>query len=579
MFSDYMKSNRKGDSVEWIKQSTKYQRILLKKLLEVMIVKRKGFIALLLALVMVVGLFAGCSQTKETPAEDSKPAESTDAPKEDTTPTEDPAPTSDAAWDTSKQDEIIVTVINGYYTAGEKKLAEEYMKLHPETKVTIDVIADNNSYTTKMQTILSSTDGSNTPDIVHSNFLGDVVGGAASALEQGYLMDMSTVLDMEHPYQDGLVRDMYDETVLTEAKNGSGGTAMQALPFDKCGISFFYNKTAFEALNLSAPETWEELLEVCQAFRDNGVQNPITVSSEASWIMASLADAGIRGQEYDFLIQPGDALWDEATMAANKNFVFDESNLTCDAFTVQSDERIAMAKHDGIIFSDVSKTAWTEFAKLARYFPENYLSSGADTVTEFEMQISPMLLSGSWNVGLLLDDLNQMPADKQFDWATFNIPGFANAPNGFGAEMRGLYVLGNVMGIVAKDDPDHQARVLDFYLYWYSQAGAQLCYEETLSNGNYVQGPSMIKGVTLSDTLNEKLAGFIVEGPVKQFCSQLVGMNETTEADRGIHNDLLNQLIAGSIDLDAFLERLNEIQQNYVASQQETSGWDYDPAT
>ena len=541
--------------------------------------KRKSLIALLLALVMVVALFAGCSKTTDAPAEDTTPTESTttDAPKEDTTaPVEDPAPASDTAWDTSKQDEIIVTVINGYYTAGEKKLAEEYMKLHPETKVTIDVIADNNSYTTKMQTILSASDDSNTSDIIHSNFL---PGGAASALEQSFLFDMATILDMEHPYQDGLVRDMYDEVVLTEMQNGSGGTGMQALPFDKCGISFFYNKTAFEALGLSAPETWEELLEVCQAFRDNGVENPITVSSEASWIMASLADAGFRDQEYDFLVQPGDAMWDEATMAANKDFVFDENNLACDAFTVQSDERIAIAKRDGIIFSDVSKTAWTEFAKLAQYFPVNYIAGGADTVTEFEMQISPIMLSGSWNVGLILDDLNQMPADKQFDWATFNIPGFANAPEGFGTEMRGLYTLGNVMGIVPKDDPDHQARVLDFYLYWYSQAGAQLCYEETLSNGNYVQGPCMIKGVTLSDTLNEKLAGFIVEGPVKQFCSQLVGMNETTEADRSVHNDLLNNFIAGSVDVDTFLQTLNEIQQNYVASQQESTGWDFDPAT
>lgn len=544
--------------------------------------KRKSLIALLLALVMVFGL-AACAGNSEAPAENPTPAESeqTDAPKEDApaSPAEEQEPATTAAWDTSKKDEIIVTVINGYYTAGEKKLAEEYMKLHPETKVTVDVIADNNSYTTKMQTILSSTDGSNTPDIIHSNFFGGVVGGAAAALEQGYLFDMSTILDMEHPYQDGLVRDMYDEIVLTEAKNDSGGVAMQALPFDKCGISFFYNKTAFENLGLHAPETWEELLEICQTFRDNGVETPITVSSEASWIMASLADAGFRGQEYDYLIQPGDALWDEGTMAANKDFAFDENDLACDAFTVQSDERIAMAKRDGIIFSDVSKTAWTEFAKLAQFFPVNYIAGGADTVTEFEMQFSPIMLSGSWNVGLILDDLNQMPADKQFDWATFNIPGFANAPEGFGSEMRGLYTLGNVMGIVAKDDPDHQARVLDFYLYWYSQAGAQLCYEETLSNGNYVQGPCMIKGVTLSDTLNEKLQGFIVEGPVKQFCSQLVGMNETTEADRSLHNDLLNNFIAGSVDLDTFLETLNGIQQNYVASQQETSGWDFDPTT
>lgn len=526
----------------------------------------KKLIALLLALVMVFGLVA-CGDNNSVEPNGSDPA----------APTADP--NAEVAWDTSKEDEIIVTVINGYYTAGEKKLAEEYMKLHPETKVTIDVIADNNSYNTKMQTILSSTDGSNTPDIVHSNFLGSVVGSAATAIEQGYLFDMTTILDMDHPYQDGLVRDMYDEVVLAEAINGSGGTALQALPFDKCGISFFYNKDAFADLGLSAPETWEDLLAACAAFENAGFENPITVSSEASWILASLADAGFRSQEYDFVVQPGDALYDEASMPDNANFTFDESNLACDTFVIQSDERIAAAKYNGIIFSDVSKTAWTEFANLAKYFPENYIAGGADTVTEFEMQISPMLLSGSWNVGLILDDLNKMPEDAQFDWATFNIPGFANAPEGFGSEMRGLYVLGNVMGIVPKDDADHQARVLDFYLYWYSQAGAQLCYEETLSNGNFVQGPAMIKGVTLSDALNEKLAGFIVEGPVKQYMSELIGQGMTTEADRSVHNDLINKFVAGEIDLDTFLNGLNDVMVAFVESQKETSGWDFDPAT
>lgn len=484
-----------------------------------------------------------------------------------------------AAWDTGKEDEIIVTVINGYYTAGEKKLAEEYMKLHPETKVTIDVIADNNSYNTKMQTILSSTDGSNTPDIVHSNFLGDVVGSAGAAIKQGYLFDMTTILDMEHPYQDGLVRDMFDPVVLAEAINGSGGAALQALPFDKCGVSFFYNKDAFAAQGLSAPGTWEELLAACAAFEEAGYENPVTVSSEASWILTSLADAGFRGQEYDYMVQPGDALYDEESMPDNADFVFDEENLACDTFVILSDERIASAKLNGSIFSDTSRNAWTEFAKLAKYFPENYIAGGADTVTEFEMQISPMLLSGSWNVGLILDDLNKMPEDAQFDWATFNIPGFANPPEGFGSKMRGLYVLGNVMGIVPKDDADHQARVLDFYLYWYSQAGAQLCYEETLSNGNYVQGPSMIKGVTLSEELNEKLAGFVVEGPVKQAMSGLTGISETTEADRAVHNDLVNKFIAGEIDIDTFLEGMNEIMTTFVKGQAENSGWDLDPAT
>ena len=482
-------------------------------------------------------------------------------------------------WDTSVEDEIIVTVINGYYTAGEQKLAEEYMALHPETKVTIDVIADNNSYTTKMQTVLADITADTASDIVHSNFLGNVVGSPAAALEQGILFDMSTILDMEHPYQDGLVRDMYDEVLIAETMSGSGGAAMQALPFDKCGISFFYNKTAFDELGLEAPETWEELLDICATLEENGVENPITVSSEASWILASLADAGLRSREYDFLVQPGDAIWDEATMSANIDFVFDENDMTCDTLTVASTERLLKAKEDGIILSDVSRTAWSEFAKLAQYFPENYYSGGADTVTEFEMQLSPMLISGSWNVGLILDDMNMMPEESRFEWATFKIPSFGNPPEGFQSEMRGMYVLGNIMGIIPKGDPDHDARVLDFYLYWYSQAGAQLCYEETLANGNYVQGPCMIKGVTLSDELNEKLEGFVTSGPVKQYSSEVIGMSQATQADMPLYNDLQNRFIGGEIDVDTFLEELNAITHNYTVSQMEASGYDLDPLT
>lgn len=533
--------------------------------------KSKKLVALLMTLTMTAAMLAGCGGNADTPNDNQ------DTPAADAGDTADE--TSDAAWDTSKQDEIIVSVINGYYTAGEKKLAEEYTKLHPETKVTIDVIADNNSYNTKMQTILSSSDKTGTSDIVHSNFYAEVAGDGASAISSGQLFDMATILDMDHPYQDGKVRDMFDENVLTEMYNRASGVGLMALPFDKCGISFYYNKTAFEAAGLEAPKTWEDLLKVCETFRENGVKNPVTVSSEASWILASLADAGFRGQEYDFLVQPGDAIWDEATMAANKDFKFDENDMSCDLFTVSSTERMMMAKEDGIIFSDVSKTAWTEFANLAKYFPENYIAGGADTVTEFETQLSPILLSGSWNVGLILDDLNQMPEDQQFEWATFNVPGFANAPEGFGSEMRGLYTLGNVMGILPKGDDDHDARVLDFYLYWYSQQGAQTCYEETLSNGNYVQGPAMIKGVTLSEELNEKLAGFIVGGPVKGFSSELIGMSQTTEGDRSVHNDLINKFIAGSIDLDTFLNGMNDVMHNYTLSQMENGGYDLDPTT
>ena len=540
--------------------------------------KMQKWIALLLAVLMLSAIFAGCAKNAAAPEQGDTQQTDTQGTETADQPTPQPQEGSDAAWDTSKNDEIIVTVINGYYTAGEKKLAEEYTKLHPETKVTVDVVSDNDAYMAKMQSLFSG-DMTGTSDIVHANFLTSALGGNEVCFQKNYLRELSDVLDMQHPYQDGLVRDMYNDTILTEARNSFGGLGIGALPFDKTGISFYYNKTAFEALGLEAPHTWEELLETCQTLRDNGYENPITVGQEASWILASLADAGFRYEESEFLVQPGDAIYDAETMSANDGFVFDDNNLSCDAFTVTSTERMLAARKNDIIHSNISRTSWTEFAKLAAYFPANWIGGGADNITEFETQVSPILLNGAWNVGLILDDINNMPESAQFDWATFNIRDFANAPEGFGTKMRGLYVLGNVMGIVPKNDADHDARVLDFYLYWYSQAGAQMCYEETLSNGNFVQGPCMINGVVLKDELMEKLTGFVVEGAVKAYSSELCGLYQTQEADRPIHNDLINKLTAGEIGIDTFLDSLAVVQGNDTDAKIEAGGYDLDPTT
>lgn len=280
--------------------------------------KRNKMVACLLAATMIFSSFlTGCSANggagdtqKETSKESAAGSESAASDKKDTengsegTTNGSASDASDAGWDTSKEDTITLAVINNFYTAGEKKLAEEYMKLHPETKVVVDVISDNDSYITKMMTAMSD-DRENAPDIVHGNFLAAAVANNSAdiAVDKGYLIDMTDMLDEVNPYNDGKkVREAFDEDDFLISINSSGGRHLTYLPFDKIGVAFYYNKTIFDKLGLSVPTSYENLIEICGKLKDAGYDVPITAGNESGWLINSMADSYYRTTENEFLV-------------------------------------------------------------------------------------------------------------------------------------------------------------------------------------------------------------------------------------------------------------------------------------
>lgn len=524
---------------------------------------KKAISLVLAGSMLLTGMLSGCS--KEEKKEDSR---------------QTPA-SSDVTWDSSKKDEIILTVINNYYTAGQKKAAEEYMKLHPETKVVVDVVSDNDSYMTKMKTAFSGNQ-EDASDIIHGNFLVNALTGSSwnLAFEKGYVMDLTPMLDEENPYNDGkLVRDVFEESDLAIALNKTGGSKMGILPFDKIGVAFFYNKDIFEKEGIEIPETFEELENICKEFRDKGYQYPISAGLESSWFLNAIADTGYRMMEETFLVQPGDALWDEGTMKDNENFKFNDADLSCDRNLVNSDERIMAYKKESGVNTDLNKTIYHTFSRVAKYFPENWVQADTNQIiTDFEMGNSPMLLQGSFNAGKVLSDINMLPKDQQFEWATFQFPSFEKAPDGLQSTMRGLYVLGNEIAIIQKEDKDHVERVKDFYKYMYSPSGAQMIYEETLTNGNYIQGPSVIDGVTLEEALQEKLDGFVPEGTSRDW-DNLDGFTRVTEANKPKFYDLINQFSTEKITAEEMLEQLQPLYDEYNEEAIKAAGYDLDPTT
>ena len=61
------------------------------------------------------------------------------------------------------------------------------------------------------------------------------------------------------------------------------------LTTDQSVACVFYNKEMFEKLNLKVPETFDDFLNVCQTFIDNGI-TPLTVGGKEPWTIAMYHD-------------------------------------------------------------------------------------------------------------------------------------------------------------------------------------------------------------------------------------------------------------------------------------------------
>jgi hypothetical protein len=308
-----------------------------------------------------------------------------------------------------------------------------------------------------------------------------------------------------------------------------------------------------------------------------GYETPLASGRDSGHLVNFIADARYRQREYDFLVQPGDAIWDESTMSANVNFKFDESDLLCDLNTIMSTERLLQyVAKNGIVTEDNIKI-FEEFYKIAQYFPSNwYGADSTQAITDFETQTSPLLYQASYNAGLIYSDIKQLPKNQQFEWGTVQLTGFGKTPEGFSETLRGFWDFGNRMSIVYTDDEDHLERIKDFYKFWYSKDGAIMCYEETLNNGNFVQGPCVIKGVELSPELEMLLAGFET-APAKDFSKLLVA--GITSADTPLDIDIMTRFTSGKIDAETFLKERTAVSEASLADQIARSGYDLDPTT
>ncbi len=482
---------------------------------------------------------------------------------------------TEATWDTSKEDEIVLSVMSNYYESGWKLMAEEYMKLHPETKVVVDVVADNDTLNQKFVTWFESDDLSEAADITHINFAG-IVGGSDLLMERGQAYDFTALLDEVNPYTGTTMRSYLNEEDIS-AMTSTHGVA--AVPFDHVAVTIMVNTTMLEENGLKVPETAEDLLACCETLKANGVETPLLATAEGSYFIDILGDAAMRDMFGDFLVQEGDGEFDAATMQANINFTNDITDPLFDQNLRFSGERFAIYASENGWDTDLAKSIWSEYAKFAPYFNADYLASAAtEVLTSFELGEGAFLMSGSWNIGVLNKDVQDMGEDG-FDWCTINFPSYANVPEGWATgNLRSLYVMGNNMGIIITGDEDHTARVVDFYQFVYNPVGCAMMYEKTLNDGYFVQGNCAINGVVLPADITAKLEGCIQESPMRSDMDPLFGYTYRAE-DQGTYREAFNKLGTEGYSVEDFLTDVIPLWEAKLADTIDVNGYDLDPAT
>ena len=478
----------------------------------------------------------------------------------------------EAKWDTGKQDEIVLSVMNNYYTQGWYVMAEKYMALHPETKVTIDVIANNDALLQKFTTWFASDDLSDASDFTHINF-----GNISLMQAHGQCFDFAAILDDINPYTGEPVRACFDSADIAAYTTAEG---IYALPFDHVGVAVIVNTDMLAEYGLEVPQSMEQWLASCEALKEAGVDTPILATPEGAWFLPVLADAAFRDQIGELLVKPEDGAYDEATMAANAAYVYDPDDLGCDRDVVLSGERMAIYEQETEFDTPRGRSVWAEYAKIAPYFNSNYLdSSSTEVLTSFELGEGAYLVSGSWNVGVLNSDMMEM-GDDAFNWITIPFPSYETKPEEWASgTLRSLYGMGNTMGIIITGDEDHTARVVDFYEFVYNPENCAVVFEETLNNSQFIQGPVAIAGVDLGEELNAKLAGFITECSMNGSLGNLMAHQVYMSEDSGTYKGAFDQLTTSEITSDEFFEVIKPLALKKLADNIAVNNYDMDPAT
>ncbi len=220
--------------------------------------KFKKVLALLLALMLVVTVFAGCANNSGNTTTD------TTTNTTDTTDTTNTTDTTDTT-DTTEATTIQVAAIETAYGADVwTEIANAFTEA---TGINVDLVVDRN-----LEDVIGpAMQGGDYPDVIHLA-TGREAGLTEQFIKDKNILDITDVLSMTVPGEDAIVSDKiaggFTETSLTNPY-GDGKTYLAPMFYSPCGL--FYNAGLFAEKGWEVPQTWDEMWELGDKAMEEGI--------------------------------------------------------------------------------------------------------------------------------------------------------------------------------------------------------------------------------------------------------------------------------------------------------------------
>lgn len=288
---------------------------------------------------------------------------------------------------------------------------QKFKDANPGWDVELQIQDDDIYSTIGLQNLLT---GGNPPD-AYFEWAG---ARTVQRYNDGYALDLSSYLP------DSEISNLFDPAALSSGQV-EGKPVLLPLGADVTNV-IWYDKDVFAKYNLSVPTTWDELLQVAETLKSNGV-TPFSIGNKDLWVAGNFF-----GHVYSRVA--GDDVYHKVL---TKEMPMNSAEMV-NAFGV-----LENLQKMGYINSSANSIADNEGYTL-------FFQGGA-----------AMLPIGSWLVGIAADEA----PDKNIDW--FNLPAFTDGAGDQGS------VIGVSTGYVINAKSTKVDKVLEFFEIFFSDEVTQ----------------------------------------------------------------------------------------------------------